>query len=963
MLRRDRKPFIILCSFFIKMRWKSLLLASIAFLLALRLAFHMQHMWVLLQRIKGAGQMRRWFNVQHHWLTPFRTPEARRRYALKLSIVTALYALFTYIGLNWATVSGAGSPVWPASGVGMAGLLLGGLELWPAILIGRVIGGIIAGSGQPMWADAMVGFANSLGTIAPILLMRRLGGLDTRLASVTDVARYLFAGAALGAIISASIGTITMIFSVGLSGPRVPVLFLNWAVGNFVGAVTVAPLILSWFNRGRRFTPGQQLHFLGLMVVTTLVAIQVFYGSGSGAVGIWHLLPVLVWAALAFEVRGASAVLVIITSIAVWATSASIGPFVEMIASPDRRIPQLQQFIAVSAFTTLFLATIADERRAKEAMRNREERLSAAISASGAGTFRWRVEGDGLECDTALARLLGFPPSRGPRRLPDLIAQFHKDDRHLALSAFEACVRRGSEFALTARIGLQNGPIRIVQGRGQLVEDHQGGPDYVTGAFVDVTERTRLESRLLKAEETYRAVFEQAGVGVARLAVDGSFLEVNERYSQIIGLSLRQLLGSNWHNLSLAEGEDANSFAAFQKGGSIQKRYCLPDQQVVWVEESLTLVRRDDGDPAFYVAVMQDITERKKAEDDVRLRAQELEVVLGAVPAAIWFAHDPDCTEVTGNSFASDILRLSNPVANMSKTAADTTNVDHFTVFDTKGEEILPQDLPVQRAARGEEVRNFEEYIRFQDGSSVSLLGNATPLFDKQGQVRGSVAAFIDISDRKRAEARERLLSREVDHRAKNVLAVVQAIVQLTQATSTDGFRKTLAGRIQSLARTHSLLAENRWEGVELRRLLHDELAPFGSGDSLSTGALRFTIKGPEVMLKPAAAQALALVFHELATNAVKYGALSVPEGRIAVRWSLTGKGEAARLTLIWEESDGPDVQPPAQSGFGWTVIHASVEEQLDGTMSTDWRSSGLSVEMGFPLDEVKTNMATQSVE
>lgn len=938
---------------------RSTLLQFIAFIQALSLAFS----W-LSQGLQQRGEARvletgkMW---RANWSPVLRAGRAQRDYFSFLILLTLAYAAFAYIGLNWAMIAGAGSPVWPAAGIGLAGVLIGGLRVWPAILMGRVLAALLSGSQQPLWADIAIGLANVVGTIGPVWVIRRLGGIDPRLPTLPDMARFLFGGAALGACISAALGTLTLMASSNVDPNDAPSLFANWAVGNFAGAVTLGPLVLSWADRGRPLSMAQYLHLALLVVGATIAALMVFSGGSYEALKTWHLLPIMVWAALAFDVRGASLVLFITSAIAVWGTSEDKGPFASQMLVGANAIPILQQFIAVTGLTILFLATIADERRTKEALRVREERLRAAVEASGAGTFRWRFHTDLLDCDDALLHLLRVDQAGRPQRLEDLIALFHPEDRKRAFQAFDACFRGGANFSLSARLGSGAGPSRIIQGQGRLVSDGAGLPDYVTGAFVDMTERSRLEQRLSKAEETYRAVFEQAGVGVVRLTLAGTILEANDRFCEMVGAPLTALKGADWKTIQgRAEPLDAIAGASSEidllltgvnQTSRIERRYGPMTGPNVWTDESLTLVRDSTGAPTFVLAVVQDVTERKQAEQQVELRANELEVVLQAVPAAIWFAHDPDCTEVTGNVFSSEILRLEDPNTNMSKTGPNADLVGHFRVYDRDGVEIAPSELPVQRAARGERVRNFEERVVFNDGAVVHLLGNATPLLDAQGKPRGSVAAFIDITDRKRSEARERLLSREVDHRAKNVLAVVQAIVQLTQAETVSGFRRMVAGRIQSLARTHNLLAENRWEGVELHRLAIDELAPFGLTEPDQIDPNRFVINGPVIRLKPAAAQALALVLHELVTNAVKYGALAGPRGHVAIQWTLTGGTRPNQLTLSWIEQGGLPIAPPGTSGFGWTVIRTSVEDQLGGSLTTDWGEDGLRLDMRFPLD------------
>lgn len=189
----------------------------------------------------------------------------------------------------------------------------------------------------------------------------------------------------------------------------------------------------------------------------------------------------------------------------------------------------------------------------------------------------------------------------------------------------------------------------------------------------------------------------------------------------------------------------------------------------------------------------------------------------------------------------------------------------------------------------------------------------------------------------KRAEETERLLIREVDHRAKNVLAVVQSLAQLTPFENKDQYVQALSGRIGSLARAHSLLSTARWSGVDLHDLLRLELDPYGV-----EGEGQVTLDGPPALIDAQAAQSLALVVHELATNASKYGALSRPLGRLNVSWSW-GVGNA--LNLIWREDAGAHVASPARRGFGSTLIESAVK-QLGGRVELTWRPQGLKVRL-----------------
>ncbi|WP_135465748.1 sensor histidine kinase [Crenalkalicoccus roseus] len=223
------------------------------------------------------------------------------------------------------------------------------------------------------------------------------------------------------------------------------------------------------------------------------------------------------------------------------------------------------------------------------------------------------------------------------------------------------------------------------------------------------------------------------------------------------------------------------------------------------------------------------------------------------------------------------------------------------------------------------------------------------------GEVQAGVPAWEvrgvlrDITERRRAEERQALLAREVDHRAKNALAVVQAALRLTPREDPEAFARTVEGRVTALARALSLLAASRWQGAELRRLAEGELRPF-LGLAGEPGAAQAHLEGPPVLLATQAAQPLSMVLHELATNAVKHGALSRPGGAVALRWTV----EEEEFRLRWAETGGPPLPgPPARRGFGTRVLEATVRDQLGGRIACDWRPEGLACEMRFPARRV----------
>jgi two-component sensor histidine kinase len=241
------------------------------------------------------------------------------------------------------------------------------------------------------------------------------------------------------------------------------------------------------------------------------------------------------------------------------------------------------------------------------------------------------------------------------------------------------------------------------------------------------------------------------------------------------------------------------------------------------------------------------------------------------------------------------------------------------------------------------------EYRVLQPGGEARwVAARGACLRDAAGEPVRFTGTVVDIHARKLAEERQALLSREVDHRAKNALAVVLAALRLTQAPDLPSYVKAITGRVAALARAQTLLADDQWTGADLHTLLRGELDGFLSGGS--GGEPRAILVGPAVALPAGAAQPLAMAVHELATNATKYGALSAPGGRVAITWSLDG-GISGTLRLRWAETGGPLVAgPPARRGFGARVLDGTVRGQLGGKVSLAWSAMGLVCDVEVPL-------------
>jgi two-component sensor histidine kinase len=241
-------------------------------------------------------------------------------------------------------------------------------------------------------------------------------------------------------------------------------------------------------------------------------------------------------------------------------------------------------------------------------------------------------------------------------------------------------------------------------------------------------------------------------------------------------------------------------------------------------------------------------------------------------------------------------------------------------------------------------VRGREAIAERPDGSRVSFMPYPTPLHDASGALVGAVNMLVDITHRKADETAQQThlqrMARELDHRANNMLATIQALARMTRAETVDAYVNTFLGRITAVSRAHALLAESHWRGAELRRLVEEELAAFDGGG-------RVLLDGPAVTLRPETAQSFVMVVHELATNAARHGALSRKEGRVGIAWTVSADAE---VRLVWHEHDGPAVTPPACHGFGLKLVESAVRGQLGGTITLAWETGGLRCTLDLPI-------------
>jgi len=349
------------------------------------------------------------------------------------------------------------------------------------------------------------------------------------------------------------------------------------------------------------------------------------------------------------------------------------------------------------------------------------------------------------------------------------------------------------------------------------------------------------------------------------------------------------------------------------------------------------------------VITFVDITQISAAEariteltHDLRNRVQSLETLLNLLPVGILMVQD-HTDQVRINRYGAQLL---GERVDGTGGAGPRQLTSALRFFDGD-RELRPDEQPLQRAVRsGEATTSFEGKLARTDGSRVDVLVSATPLLDEAGKPRGGIAALVDISERKEAEARQQVLLYELQHRVKNILATIGALAtrMLRSGGSLENFSEAFLGRLRAMASTHDLLSQANWAGADLKELAESVLR----GQTPSTAAVSF--EGPDVLLTPNTASSLGMVFYELATNAAKYGALSNPKGHIEVSWR-TVHASPARLSIEWREIDGPAAPEKLPDGFGTSFIKRSVEYEMQGSAVAEPSLTGLRWRIEFPVD------------
>jgi PAS domain S-box-containing protein len=574
-----------------------------------------------------------------------------------------------------------------------------------------------------------------------------------------------------------------------------------------------------------------------------------------------------------------------------------------------------------------------------EATSEHAERLANLLILSYEPMFAWRLDGLIEFWNAGAERLYGFASNEAVGRSSHSLLQ---TEFPIEFTELRSKLLNERYWSGELRHICKDGREVTVDSRMQLL-----GDDTVLEVNRDVTQvevlniqQAALLRELGATTAKFEALFNQSGIFAGILDLQGYVREVNNLAVDACGYTKEQVLNRLFWETPWWRGSDEMKarirFATDQAASGLvfreELRYWVADGSERIVDFAIHPIRDQLGAIMFLHPTGIDITERKRVEASLR----ESEQRLRSLASIVEFSDDA----IVSKNLDGIITSWNKGAERVFGYAAEEAIGQPITI-------VIPQDRQdeeraiLTRIRRGERIDHFETIRRRKHGSLIVVSLTVSPVKNAEGKIVGASKSARDVTEQKRIQEQIAILAREAERRSKNLLASVQAAVNLSHSDTAEGLKQAIEGRIQALANVHSLFAETRWIGAELSTIVTQELAPYSK-----KGEGRVHIDGPPVLLEPDVAQTIAVTVHELATNAAKYGSLSGGKGQIDLEWLHKADGE---LILRWTESGGPAVQMPTRQGFGTRVIERMIG-QLKGKARFDWRPEGLVCEITIQL-------------
>ena len=526
---------------------------------------------------------------------------ANDNYWLSLAALTVAYGLVSWIGLNWAIVPGAGSPVWPAAGIGLSGLMLGGGRLWPAILIGRLLAGYITGTSLPFWGNFGIAFGNALAALLPALILLGIG-LRRDLNSWRSMVGYIGHGGILGCLIAALFGVGMLVAAGAVPAASAFSAFLLWFSGSFAGLLMTGPLILTlWYDRTK-----QSLFSWLVVLIATAIVASLYIGQYAGdQFKAWYLFPVVIMAAIVLQVRGATVVLAIISTLLVWGTSRGMAGFIDANLDANNRVIALQQLVAIIGGTTLLLAATEAERR-----RRGSHYVNQILDNMQTSVALLDLEGNVLDANSNMRQRMGNHAGvvGGKYWTLDLWKDMPRAQEKLKAAIAQAAT--GKPFRADMKTTPYNGEdswIDISINRATT----DGSEKKLVVSSVDVTDRKNSE----RAHRQMRDLIESTPDFVGLTDPNGSVVHLNKGARKMVGIDplhdVSDLKISDFHVPETIEDMKKNALAKALKSGSWSGDNTLLCRDGTTMPVSQVIVRidgREEGDDFTIGTIMRDET-------------------------------------------------------------------------------------------------------------------------------------------------------------------------------------------------------------------------------------------------------------------------------------------------------------------------------------------------------------------
>jgi PAS domain S-box-containing protein len=455
---------------------------------------------------------------------------------------------------------------------------------------------------------------------------------------------------------------------------------------------------------------------------------------------------------------------------------------------------------------------------------------------------------------------------------------------------------------------------------------------------------TSLAIREVLAAGWLAAIVESSDDAIVSKTLDGTITSWNPAAERLFGYTAEEAVGQPIS--ILAPPGRVNEMAAIleriRRGEKVDHFETIrrrKDGSLVYISLTVSPIRDPTGRIVGASKIVRDITEHKRAEQALADSEERFRNLANAIPDIVWTA-DPGGTITFVNDRWFHYCGRS-PAQNDGGWPEPVLHPDDR-------ERCVEQWSDALRRGTAYEI---EARIERHDGEYRWFLIRAVPVRDADGQITTWFGSTTDIHERKQAEEHLRTLTAELSHRVKNMLAVVQALAERTgsRAASVEQYQEAFRGRLRALSAAHGTLLAGDWKWASLQSLVRTALEPYLA----DTDRLHLDVR--DLRLAPEGAFTLALGLHELATNAAKYGALSVPSGRISLTAGVQRAGTGEELQIVWRESDGPEVTPPETAGFGTTMLSQAIAYQHEGTTELDWRKQGLVCRITLPLTKAAT--------